>query len=221
MVRPISIDHTDFRNSRISLFGDKVFLAESDIIRIHGKPHVFDKLFKTGAVKTDKAVQGGYRGGQRIIHLQRFGLFHRCFAAFDGVDDILLDAGEILFGNRTLNDVNVRGVNVGTLALGEDLDTLSSGVCTLVKLTGQIFNRKNGCTGNFGKFIIGDVQLRFGEDDLLCISKEIGIDVFDIVTVEHAKSGQTFHAEQGFEVGEECACFTRQRGLFFYKYAIS
>ena len=221
MVGPVGIDHADFGDGGVAVFFVfEVVAAEAQVVLIHGKTLFLDKCCQSIIVHGAETVESFNFGRDFVFDLQGFGLVHRSFTAFDRVDDILLDAGEILFGNRTLNDVNVRGVNVRTLTLGENLDTLSSGVCTLVKLTGQILNCENGCAGNAGQLIIGDVQLRFGEDNLLCISKEISIDVFNIVTVEHAKSGQTFHAEQGLEIRKKRTSFTCQRGLFFYKYAI-
>ena len=221
MVGPVGVDHADFGDGGVAvLFILEVVAAEAQVVLIHSKTLCLDKCCQSIVIHGAEAVEGFDLGRDFVFDLQGFGLFHRSFTAFDRVDDILLDAGKIILGNGAFDDVNLCGVDVGTFALGEDLDTLSSGVCALVKLTGQILNCENRCTGDAGQLVIGDVQLRFGEDDLLCIRKEIGIYIFDVVTVEHTQTRQTFHAEQGFEVREKRTRFTCQSGLFFYKYAI-
>ena len=57
MVRPISIYHSYFCNSRISSFRPEVIPAEDNIVYIHCKPVFFYKAFKLVFIKICKRIQ--------------------------------------------------------------------------------------------------------------------------------------------------------------------
>ena len=55
---------------------------------------------------------------------QGLGLFQRGLPAFHGVDDMVLDGGNVGLGKFAVQCVDFRGTDQRPLALGNDLDTL-------------------------------------------------------------------------------------------------
>ena len=216
MVRPISVDHTNFGNGGISLFHAEIVTAETDIIGIHSKTVSLDEFSKSFFVKINKAVKSGNLGRNIILHSKRCRQCKRCFSGFYGVDHVLFNFCKLFRGKLTLKNVYTSCTNGGSFAAGDDLDALCSRVSTLVKLTGQIFHSKNSIAFS-GKFFGYDIKLRLRKYGVHSISKQIFSNVFHIVTIEKANVGNAFHAEKIANFGKDRFRFIRKTFSFFNK----
>ena len=96
VVGPVSVENTDFRDGRIPFLFTEVVLTEGDIIGIHGETVVPDKGFKFRTAQLAEAVQHGNFGRNLILRAQGLRLVQCSLTGLDGVDDILLDFGELL-----------------------------------------------------------------------------------------------------------------------------
>ena len=146
VVGPISVDHSDLGYCGISLLADKILLTEDDIVNIHCKSVFFYKVLKSRSVKSDKSVERLYLCGNIIFYLERFGKLESRLSRFNGVDDVFFDLRNILLRKIAVKNVHLCGAHCRTVALRDDLDTLRRRICSLVKLTGQIFNGKGICS---------------------------------------------------------------------------
>ena len=206
VVGPIGVDHLDLGDRGVSAFGFEIILAERDVALVHGKTHIADHSRKTVAVKVDEAVQGCNLGGDLVNGLQGCGKLHGCLAAFHGVDHVFFDTRDLLFGKIAVEAVDLRGADGGTLALGNDLDALCRGVCSLVKLTGEVFNGENE-SAVIVKRIGYDIELRLGENGRFAGFEESRFDVFYVVTVQNADIFKRSDAEQTADIGKRRSCF--------------
>ena len=209
VVRPIGVDHLDFGDRGVSAFGLEVVLAECNVAFVHSKTHIADHCGEAVLVEVNEAFKSCNLGGNLVNGLQGCGKLHGCFAAFHGVDDVFLDTCDILCGKVAVKAVNLCGTNNGTFALGNDLDALCRGVCSLVELTGEIFNGENGCAVVF-KLARYDIELGLGENVALAGFKKSCFDVFYVVTVQNADIFKRSDAEQAADIGKSRFCFARK-----------
>ena len=159
MVRPIGINHTDFRNGGLPALLPEISLAEGNVRLVHGKTILTDKVRQSLFVQLSKALHGGNGGGNGVLHLQGFRLGEGCLPGFHRVNHILLDFGDVCFLQISVQGVDLGGMYQRTLPLGDNLDTLGSRVRSLVKLTGQVLHSKHHSLLQVHIFC-GNIQLR-------------------------------------------------------------
>ena len=220
VVRPVGVDHPDFRDGGVPVLADKVGLAEGNVIQIHGQAILTDESIQTFPVQLGKAVQGGNLGGDFILDGQCFGNFQGCFPALHRVDDILLKLRNFRLREVAVQGVDLGGADQGTLALGDNLDTLGGGVGPLVELTGQGFHGKNICAGQ-GYAFAGGIQLGLREHGFHGVVKQLPGDVFCVVAVEQPHMLQILHAQKILGFAQQAPGFVVQAFLLFYKYTIN
>ena len=80
VVRPICINHSDFCYCGITVFRFEIVLAECNIICIHCKTKILNKLLKTCSVKIDEAFKSFNLCRNFIFHLESFICFKSCFS---------------------------------------------------------------------------------------------------------------------------------------------
>ncbi len=182
MIGPVCVYHLYFRDCRVTVFVFKVRLTECYVVLVHRKAIVSDKFFKTVRVKACKSVKRFYGRRDIVVYLKRLGLFKRSLASLDGVYYIFLYFSNIVIGNIAVKRINLGRAYKRTLTLRDYLNTLSRGICSLVELTGQIFNSEYKCAV---KICLGrrNIKLRLGEYRLYRIIKELLGNILRIVAV--------------------------------------
>ena len=165
VIGPVGVDHANLGNGGIPLFRVlEVGLAELDVVQIHGKAVLLDKVPKPGLAELTEARQGLHRGGNFVIAVQAGHQIERGLPALHRVDDVGLEPVKFLVGQVSGDDVYPGIAHPAALFLGENLDALLTGIRTLVKLTRQIFHRKNPLpVGKAGQGVVGHIHRRLGK----------------------------------------------------------
>jgi hypothetical protein len=118
------------------------------------------QLFQRRAVQRAETVQRHDFGGNLIPDPERFRLFQRGFTGFHRVDDIFFDLGDLCIRERSVQRIDPGRTDEGPFTLGENLDALGRGVCTLIELAGEILYGKDRRVAEIG-LVAYQVQLGF------------------------------------------------------------
>ena len=159
MVRPVCINHSDFRYSRVAMLAFEVFAAKFNIRKVHCKSIFVYKCLELIFVKLRKSRKSFNACRNVVIDTQRFGLFKRSLTALYGVYYILFDSLKLCRSKLAEEHIYFCGANGRLVAFRNYLNTLSTGVRPLVKLTRQIFNCKYRGVG-LRQASVGVVKLR-------------------------------------------------------------
>ena len=222
VVRPVGVHHADLGDGGISLLlVAEVGLQELQIVQIHGQAKGIQQRRKSFCIKGNKAFHGGHGLGDGVLDSQGLGLVHGGLAALHGVDDVLLDGGDVSLGESTLQDVDLGGADGGAVALALELDALGGGVGPLVELTGQRLHGEDRRSLGVGQGVGDGVQLGLGEDGADGLIEQVGLDVLHVVAVEQADGGQPADADEILQFIQKAVCLVGKLGSFLYKYAIN
>ena len=143
VIRPIGVYHTDLGDCRISIFCSEIITAEADIVDIHRKSELAYHLCKLFLAKADKSVYRCDRGRKLVFRNESIKLLKSSLAALYGVNNVLLYCGELAIADIAVEAINARRANERTVFLRDELNALCRRVCSLVKLSGEIFNRED------------------------------------------------------------------------------
>ena len=170
------------------MFGiPEVRLTEPQVVQIHGKTIGLQKVFQSGFIQVLETIQCGNGSRQLIIGVQGFHRFQRSFPTFYGVDEIVLDFFEIRIGQIAGQDINLCGTYSAAFTAQHDLQALFTAVCTLVKLSRQIFSCKIALVVPISWQIgVNVVDRRFGENSRNGFLKCFFADMIHIITVHDA-----------------------------------
>ena len=144
VIRPVSIQYPDLGHRRISLlFVLKVILDMKKILKSHSQVQRSIKLFQLLLFHVFKAVKNLY-----ILRLFKFRhqslRFRRvCLSGIHWVDAVVLNRFQLFIGNISFDHISGCGTDDRLLVLFQELDTLNCRVCSLIKLSRQIFHGKN------------------------------------------------------------------------------
>ena len=106
-----------------------------------------------------------------------------------------LDARHFLCGEIAIEQVYPRRADQRTVPLGENLDTLCSGVCPLVILSRQILHSE--ASGTLGwKRIVDQIQLRFREHRADACIEQRFVNGLHIIAVEQPQFFQMGNLQQ-------------------------
>ena len=220
VVGPVSVHHADLGDGGLAAFiVAEIALQERQIVQIHSETEFITQRIERSAVHRGEALHGAHGGGDVILHAQRLRQLQRCLAALDGVDDILLDRGNLGIRQLALERIHARGAHERTLALRQDLHALRSGIGALVILTGQIFHGKHRVT--LRQRVRHDIELGLGQHRLDGVVKQIPADALEVIAVEQAQSRQGLDAQKCPQILQQGARLIRQRRLLFYVYSVN
>ena len=104
----------------------KVILAEFKVIEVHGKTHILQDILELILGSCDKAVKGINRLRDIILDIQSVEGFEGSLSCLHRVDDILLDVGDLLICEVSVEKVNLGGTNLWTVSGCKDLYALGS-----------------------------------------------------------------------------------------------
>ena len=220
VIGPVSVHHADLGDGGLAaLIVAEIALQERQIVQIHGETELITQRIERSAVHRGEAFHGAHGGGDVILHAQRLRQLQRCLAALDGVDDILLDRGDLGIRQLALERIHARGAHERTLALRQDLHTLRSGIGALVILTGQILHGKHRVA--LRQHVRHDVELGLGQHRLDGVVKQLPADALEVIAVEQAQPRQGLNAQKCPQIPQQGARLIRQRRLLFYVYSVN
>lgn len=84
MVRPVCINHSDFRYSRVAMLAFEVFAAKFNIRKVHCKSIFVYKCLELIFVKLRKSRKSYNACRNDVVDTQRIGLFKRSLTALYG-----------------------------------------------------------------------------------------------------------------------------------------
>ena len=220
VVGPVSVHHADLGDGGLAaLIVAEIALQECQIVQIHGETELITQRIERSAVHRGEALHGAHGGGDVILHAQRFRQLQRCLAALDGVDDVLLDRGDLGIRQLALERIHARGAHERTLALRQDLNALCSGIGALVILTGQIFHGKHRVA--LRQTVRHGVELGLRQHRLDGVVKQLPADALEVIAVEQAQPRQGLDAQKCPQILQQGARLVRQRRLLFYVYSVN
>ena len=212
VVGPVGVDQTDLGDGRVAVFGFEVVLAEHDVRMVHRQALLIAECFQRVVVQRGEAGQCLDLRRDGKLHFQGTALVKACLAGFDGVDDVLLDGGQVGVGQVAVQQIDAGGAHRGALALAQQLDALAGRVSALVKLAGQVLDGKNGL--GVGQLVVGHVNRRFTEHGGHSLLEQHCVDALDVIAVQKAQTGQILDADQIDQLMQKPLCLAVKAGLF-------
>ena len=220
VIGPVGVNHADFRDGGVAAFFPEIGLAEDDVVQIHGKAVVSDKVRQLVTAQFREAGQGRHLRGDVVTDGEGFRHVQGRFPALHRVNDVFFEFPDVPVRQRAVQSVDLGGADEGSLTLGDDLDALGGGIRPLVKLAGQRLHGENVGAGELDGGRSG-IQLRLGEDRLYGVPEQVFRDVFRVVPVEQPDVFQPLHAEKIPGLVQQTLGLVVQTFLFFYKYPIN
>ena len=220
VIRPVSVDHSDFGDCRIALFRSEIRLTESNIVAVHGERILAHERVELVARQIYEPVERSDGSWDRIIRLERFGLSHIGFASLDGVYDVLFDRRDFAFGKRAVKNVNFGGADKRTFALRNDLNTLRRAVRTLIELPREVFDRERVPAARV-ESIARFVHLRLGKHRIRDLGEELWRNEFGVVAVDNPHSRKVFYAEYVRRFGSERVGFGAVPFSFLHEHSVN
>ena len=211
VVRPVGVDQPDLGDGRVTMLGFEVILAEHDVGVIHSQTLLGAECLQRVIVQRGESVQRLDLGGDGELHLQGGALLKGGLAGLDRVDDILFNSGQIIGSQLAVQQIDAGRADIRALALTQQLDALAGRVGALVKLAGQILDRKDRLS--LGQGVIGHIHRRLAEHGGDGLLKQCAVDALDIIAVQQAQAGQAFDADQIDKLMEQTLCFAIKAGL--------
>ena len=184
VIRPIGIQHTDFRHGRISVFFVfKVILNVDEILEGHRQSQGIIQLFQLCLSHIRKSIKDFHiRRLLEVCH-QSLRLLQTDLTGIHRIDAVVFYRLELLPGDVSLNHIGGCRTDDRSLILFQELNTLNSGICSLVKLPRQKFHGKDFIFRCMRKlFQIEIVHRRLRKHYMACFLKRLVADIFHIIT---------------------------------------
>ena len=214
VVRPVSVNHPHFRESRVALFGSEIVAAEAHVVRVHRKPVLLHEFRKPVFAHRDEPVQHLDVGGSGIFRFQGRGKLFGRFPALDGVDDEFLYLVDIPAFQVAVKHIELCRADDGLFALRHQLYALRCGVRPLVELTGERLNPEHRARTLTVERRAHVVELGLREYVALCVFEQLAVRAFHVVTVDDAHFFEPFHAQHSDRFRIQRARFCKRRLLF-------
>ena len=217
VVGPVGVEHPDFGDARVALLlVAEVGLAEGDVLGGHRETELGAD---GGGVAGGEAFEDGDVGGSGLrttVTDRRY----RDFVGVDSVDDVALDACEVVGAEIAGEEDDLGGDDERALLAGENLNALRGGVGALVELAGEVFDGEGALVFANGKGGGSQIDLGLGED-LADGLVELGVaETVDVVALDDPHCFEAGKPERLAQVGEEVAGFSVKLGLLFDENAV-
>ena len=220
VIRPIGIDHFDFRNGGISALALKIIAAEANIALVHSKTARTDKCVQPRVVKLREALQNLDRIRNPIVRRKRFGKFKRSLSALHGIDHIFFDFGLVRIGKSARQQIQLRRANGRTVALGQNLNALCRGIRPLVELSRQIFHCEHISAVRVD-LTAHLIDLRLRKDGFLAGFKQLRADIFHVVAVQNPKPVERRDADKTAKIGKQRRGLVRKLLFLLNVYSVN
>ncbi len=194
VIGPIGIDHLDLSDRRIPMFAREISPAALTVRQIHRQPARRDQVRQLRVAVSAKALDHLDRLRDLIIHRQRFRQRQRRFPCFHRIDHIFLYFFDLFRAQVAIDGINLCGAHGRTLPAGNDLDAFRRRRCPLVKLSRQIFHRKQHVC--LRQTLADPIQLRLRKNRLDRVVKQRPIQTLRIVAIQHTDILNTADTEQ-------------------------
>ena len=218
VVGPVGIQHTDFGNSRFTVFFVEVFLAPQQVVQAHSQAHGLAQCFcfflghgqETGNGFNLFRLFAGADEGFRLSLLS--------LTRFNRVDAVSLDFFNFFRSQLAFQHIYLSSSNHRALLLGNKLDTLFGKILALVILTGQQLYGKGSLACSQRQFLLYDiVDRRLGQHQLFSHSEFLIAQAHHIIAVNNTHTGKIAHTEVVAQVCQQAMCFDSKGILLFYK----
>ena len=127
-----------------------------------------NELLEAILVKGVKALKNLYVSRLWNGNLEGLGQLKGSLASLNGVDQVILDSGNVCLSEISGQHIEASRANEWTLSLADELHTLSCRVCALVKLARQKLNSKRMNSRTFRRKLwhgtAGKIRLWLGEN---------------------------------------------------------
>ncbi len=197
MIRPVSIQHPDFSYCRVSFFLiPEICLYMQKIPESHSQAQ--------GIVQSLQLIPGHKAKSLKNPDILRFFKGYRqCFwfllAGSPGIhriNTVVLYCFQLLFCHITLNDIGYSAPDHRAFLFSDKLYALLCRICPLIKLSGQIFHRKN--TTSFlhrETFMIQHIDRWFCKDPPACLFKGLIRNILHIITNKDTNTSHSLYSE--------------------------
>ena len=222
VVAPVGINHADFGDRGITVFCvTEILLTECDVIEIHCQRIVIEERLSACLVECTEAVECFNGCGNGIVGIEGIYGIEGSLTALDRVNEIALEFFEFRIGNCAGDDIDAGVSDAAAFFSVENLDTLFTGIRSLVELTGEIFDSKNALLiGEQGQLFVDVIDCRLRKDGRDCAAKFFFGDMVGVVAVEHTNTND-IQPKCCTQVGEHGLCLHSKLGLFFCVDAIN
>ena len=222
MIGPVGVHDADLGDGGVPLFlVPEVILQKLQVVDVHGQAQLLQQRPQAGLVQGGEARHRFHGLGPGIFHGQGLGFVQRRLPGLHGVDDILLDGGDVLRGQVAVQGIDLGGADNRALALALELDALGGGVGPLVKLAGQgLHGKDRPGAGQVGP-VADVVQLGLGKHSGPGSVEQGFLDALHIIAVQDAHLFQGGQTQKGAAVRQQAGGFGGQAGLFLDKNTVN
>jgi len=128
----------------------------------------------------------------------------------------MLDGGDVLGGERTVENVDLRVAHLGALALRDELDALACARGALIELPRQRLDAKHDRTRRFGQDAIGRVRLRFAEHGGNALLEQLVRNALDVVAVQQTQRFQILDEQDVAQFAKQLLGLHVEASLLFH-----
>ena len=164
VIGPVGIQHTDLCHSGISvLLTCKIILNMKEILEGHSKSQGIIEFLQGSLLHGSKSVK--HNNVCRLCKLlhQSFRFLQTGLTGIHRVNAVVPDSCQLLLRNITLDHIGGSGTDHRLLLLVQQLHTLFSGICSLVKLSGQELYTEGLSAVQIKSLLIDIVHRRLGK----------------------------------------------------------
>ena len=185
VVRPIGVNYLYLALRRVALLALEIVAHKNQVLFAHCKADLLVIIAYIFVRHIYKAVNRRY--GEILRHLLRQGVgnLHTSLSALNGIDDIL--AYSLKFAlDYALESIEFGTFDKRTLRHRKQLHALHRAVCSLVILSGKIFDDKQLIPVKLWHLLIQVVYGSFAENRRLCACINALVKIFDIISDKFA-----------------------------------
>ena len=227
MVRPVSIQNTNFSFCRVAFFTGKVTLQKFNIRKIHRKAHLLAVIFQSLVIPANKTINNRNIIRNLRHHLQSFrNRLVICQTAVNRINQITLDFFHIISRNLSAQNNHFSTTNAGSLRQNlnrrshsgpKQIQTLFRAVRPLIILTRQIFPNNNSITvSNINPVIKNKITLRFAKNSSSSSLPNSLADIFNIIAVKITNSSHTRNSQKIINLRQITFSLVSKTRLPFY-----
>ena len=218
VVRPVCIQNTDLCHRRITfLFFVKIILDVLEILECHGKVQRIVQFFQISLSHILESVKYLHILRIREYSYQCLRFLKSCLTRVYRVDAVMFDRLKLCVCHSSFNYISSCGADDRCRILIQELYTLYSGVCSLVKLSREEFYGKYTCALCHIKFLkIQIIYRRLCKYGLAGFLKYFIGDILHVITDQLTDCCHSADAKIMFDLMFQFLCFYCKGRFLFY-----
>ena len=218
VIRPVGIQHADFRHGRISFFfPGKIVLDMLEILEGHCQAQRGIQSLQLLLGQILETVKNFHIRGFFKHGFQRFRLYHIRFPGIHRVDAVCLYSVKLVIRQLSGNQIGYRRPDDRLFLFVQKLHALQGRIRSLVKLSGQKFHGKNSSVlRNLNLFSVKNIYRRFGKHRGAGLFKNLVADMLHIVADEHPHILYFLQVQIVLQIAFQFLRFHGKRGFLLY-----